>query len=121
MDTSIARTIDGLIARAESIRAQLRSLMGGRRSSQTGVGVLAKFVIPAGYKRLSGRVGNLWVHSSFTAQGEKLAQSERAWALQVLDFLGPGKTLSSVGQRIPAPPRPQAQFYGQQSDPQLPF
>ena len=110
MDTSIARTIDGLIASAESIRAQLRSLMGGRRSSQTGVRVLAKFVIPAGYKRLSGRVGNLWLDSSFTAQVEKLAQSERAWALQVLDFLGTVKTLSSGGQRTQSPRGLQVKF-----------
>ena len=99
MDASIAQRIEELISRGTIIRTELQRLTANRRPSKTGVGILAKFVVPSGYKRISGQLGNVWLDSSFTSQLLRLNEVERDWGQHVLDFLGTVRTLSLGEQR----------------------
>src|SRR5438552_2526550 len=102
MEASVAQRIDGLIVDGKALLAELQRLVASRRPSKTGISVLTKFVVPSGYKRLSGHFGILCLDSSFVAQNHQLGEQEVGWGKRVIDFLGTVRTLSSGGD-APAP------------------
>lgn len=88
MDSDIANRINSFIAEAEAIQVELHRAKSSRQPSKAGIGLVATFVVPHGFKRLARQVGTQWVDSSIEAQVRRLGDVERVWHLRVLSYLG---------------------------------